>query len=823
MKLVKSLFILSLISVILSCSSDIKSSNSTLSTDTIKITKALTPRTILLDENAFSGSSVNVLAGVRQTLYTDSVYQYAGFYNGDGRLVLAKRRLGEDQWQKRVTEFSGNVNDAHNHISLVVDGNGFLHVAWDHHNNALRYARSVTAGSLELEKVAMLGQQEQSVTYPQFYRLGHGDILFGYRDGGSGHGTLVLNSYSAVDKKWSRLHDSLIDGEGKRSAYWDMSLDKNGVLHLAWIWRETPDVATNHDIAYAQSRDNGKTWITIDNQPYQLPIIEKTAQVIKHIPQNSTLMNPPVVAADDSSNPFIASYWADSEGGKPRYHVLYHKKGQWHEVKAPEVKENFSLTGLGTKNPPISRAVFLVESSWNSSWFHLVYRDDFQGGNIIAATVTDLKNPTWQHRILVDKNMGAWEPSLDVSQWKRMKQAHMLLQNVGQQDGNDQQSLSSPATNIEVLIWSPDWEKHQSLTPTKSPVATQASKANLTKPLNAKNILTIAEKSAVWQWGHFPEGWNYHARGWGLAPFYIGNLAVAKLLPQSDLTQRMLDRANEEDWQSHERIYDADDYVVIQAYLELYQQFQESKMLAPSKERLDYILANQSTASLDWGFYNNRDRWSWSDSLFMGPDAWMLMYQVTGEEKYLNFMNKEWWATAERLYSPEIGLYFRDESYLDIRERNGKTIHWSRGIGWSIAGLARVLQRFPKDHVDYPKYVKQFKTMSAAFLAAQQSDGLWRPGLLDPNTHTAKETSGSSFAVFALAWGVNNQLLDEQTYLSAVIKGWNALADCVTPEGKLEHVQPIGAAPHGFNAKNSEPFATGAFLLAASEVYKLAK
>lgn len=820
----KGLFCFCIMINVSACTADLKPIAKNLAVESHIASKALTPRSILLADNAFSGSSVNVLAGVRQTLYTDSIYQYAGFYNGEGRLVLAKRRLGEDHWQKQVTPFSGNVNDAHNHISLVVDGNGFLHVAWDHHNNALRYARSVTAGSLTLEKSVMLGQQENSVTYPQFYRLNSGDLLFGYRDGGSGHGTLVLNRYSANEKKWQRLHNSLIDGEAQRSAYWDMSLDKQGVLHLAWIWRETPDVATNHDIAYAQSADNGQTWFTVDKKPYQLPITEKTAQVIKHIPQNSTLMNPPVVAADNHSNPFIASYWADSPAEKPRYHVLYHKKneekqGQWHEIKAPEVAENFSLNGLGTKNPPISRAALLVESNWQSSWFHLIYRDDFHDGNIIAASVTDLEQPQWQHRILVDDNMGAWEPSIDVSQWNRMKQAHMLLQKVGQQDGNDQQGLGSDANAIKVLIWSPDWEKHQAL----SPIASKPTAANLSKPLAAKNILDIAEKAAQWQWQHFPQGWNYHPRAWGLAPFYIGNLAIAKLLPESNLTQLMLDRANEINWQPHERIYDADDYVVLQAYLELYQQFQSPKMLSPAKARLDYILANQSPASLDWGTPNNRDRWSWSDSLFMAPDAWMLMYQITGEEKYLNFINKEWWATAERLYRPEIGLYFRDESYLDIRERNGKTIHWARGIGWSIAGLARVLQRFPKNHPDYPRYVEQFKTMSAAFLAAQQNDGLWRPGLLDPNTHTAKETSGSAFAVFALAWGVNNQLLDQNSYLPAIIKGWNALADCVTPAGKLAHVQPIGAAPHGFDPENSEPFATGAFLLAASEVYRLAE
>jgi hypothetical protein len=67
--------------------------------DTIPGPAEVGARQIPLAEKAYAGSSINVVAGSRQTLYTDSVHQYAGFYDADGRLVLAKRRLGEDSWQ----------------------------------------------------------------------------------------------------------------------------------------------------------------------------------------------------------------------------------------------------------------------------------------------------------------------------------------------------------------------------------------------------------------------------------------------------------------------------------------------------------------------------------------------------------------------------------------------------------------------------------------------------------------------------------------------------------------------------------------------------
>ncbi len=791
----------------------------------VNVTSALTARTILIDDNAFSASSVNVLAGTRQTLFTDSIYQYAAFYNADGKVVVAKRRLGDDHWEKRVTSYTGNVSDAHNHLSLIIDGEGYLHLAWDHHNTVLKYARSIQPGSLVLEKAVMLADdrikpqmvQEHSVTYPQFYRLKSGDLLFAYRDGGSGRGTLVLNRYNTGQKRWQRLHSSLIDGEGERSAYWDMSLDSNGVLHLAWIWRETPDVASNHDIAYAQSRDEGKTWTRIDGSEYKLPITRRIAELAWPVPQNHKLMNPPVIAADGNSNPFIASYWADSPGGKPRYHVLYHRQASsgWQVITALAPAHNFSLSGTGTKRPPLSRAALLVEPKGR---FHLIFRDDFSDGNIIAATVDSLDTPVWRYKRLMDENTGAWEPSVDPELWRRLQQVHLLLQKVDQLDGNDVKHSQAAANAIKLLIWSPNWERHQEL----SPVQGEGIAENLTKPLIKRDVLQVAEKAADWQWRHMVfEGHHYHPRGWAQAPFLMGNLAIAPLLSNSDLEQRVVDYGDTYGWAPHRSLYDADDHAIVQPYLTLYLRRREAKMLTASKQRFDQILEQPSPSSMDWGNPDSRHRWTWSDSLFMGPNSWLLMYRVTGNDEYLKFMDEEWAATTERLYRPEIGLYFRDESYLDVREPNGKTLHWSRGTGWSIAGLARVLENYPQNREVYEGYTVQFKQMAAAFANAQQSDGLWRPGLLDPNTHTAKESSGSSFAVFALAWGINHGLLDKQRYFPAVVKGWNALVNCVTDDGKLEHVQPIGAAPHGFDPANTEPFAVGAFLLAASEVAEL--
>ncbi len=773
-------------------------------------------RYLPIADKAWAGSSINVVANVRQSLFTHSRTQYAAFYDAHGYMVLARRALGSDVWETRRTSYRGNVSDAHNSISLVVDGAGFLHVAWDHHGNPLNYARSVAAGSLELgSKMTMTGQREATVTYPQFFRAPDGDLFFLFRDGESGRGALVLNRYSTVARKWTQVQSNLIDGEGRRSPYWGMAIDPRRVLHLAWNWRDSADVASNHDLAYARSTDGGNTWTKSDGLPCQVPITAATAEYAVRIPQNSNLMNSPWVAVDNGGRPYIATYWSPAKGAPPQFQIVYSDGKAWRVIPGPTRSATFSLADTGTKRPPISRAILLLELPA----IHLIYRDDLRGGRIVASSLDSPAAATWKDMELTRTPVGAWEPSCDPVAWNRFLQVHMLVQNVAQLDGNDKSAPSVSPTQIGTLIWSPNASRLAALTQTR---AESSSPDLLDRAVTAGEVLALMERVADWQLANFPDPSQRNPRGWEVAPFYIGTLALDLIAPDRRYLQAMFERGDANQWEPHNRLYHADDYCVVQAYLEMYQRGHDAKMLEPSRKRLDAILAQPSKVSMDWDPPKSQERWTWCDALFMAPMSWLLMWEATGDRRYLDFMNREWWATTERLFQPAVGLYYRDESFLDLREPNGRTIHWARGNGWVFGGLCRVLEHFPKDHPDYPRYRKLYLAMAKAAIAAQQADGLWRAGLLDPAAHTARETSGSSFLAYGLAWGLNHGLLDRKRVEPAVRFAWNALASCVTPEGKLEHVQPIGAAPHGFDPRHTEPFAVGALLLAGSEVYRLA-
>ena len=359
--------------------------------------------------------------------------------------------------------------------------------------------------------------------------------------------------------------------------------------------------------------------------------------------------------------------------------------------------------------------------------------------------------------------------------------------------------------------------------PVKPAVSGAATGGVLSADITPSAVTAVMEKAADWQLAN-PS--PHSATDWTQGAWYTGMMALAGIADSTRFHDAMMKMGETNYWKLGPRPYHADDHCVGQTYAELYLQHKDPSMIAPMRERFDWILAHPKDDNLDFDGKKNPDRlekWSWCDSLFMAPPAWLRLYAATGEKTYLDFAVEHWWKTSDYLYDKEDHLYFRDSSYFNRRETNGKKVFWSRGNGWVMGGLVRVLQVLPKDHPARARFVQQYREMADKILTCQQPDGLWRSSLLDPENYPLKETSGSGFYCYALAWGVNQGLLAPAKFEPAVRKAWQALVDCVTPEGKLTHVQPIGADPKKFDETSSEVYGVGAFLLAGSEVCRLVK
>lgn len=345
---------------------------------------------------------------------------------------------------------------------------------------------------------------------------------------------------------------------------------------------------------------------------------------------------------------------------------------------------------------------------------------------------------------------------------------------------------------------------------------------------NQTGILEVARRVADWQIKDFPN--NRYAqnepRGWIAGALYMGMFDWATLSGENSYFDWLRKIFNCQSWQVGNRMYHADDVCVAQTYLDFYNKEKKEYMLKPLQARIDWVVEHPSNGSMDLDYSDGStiERWTWCDALYMAPGVYTRLYALTGNRKYMHFADSEFRATYRHLFDTEENLFYRDSRYIGQKEANGKKVFWGRGNGWVIGGLAEILKTLPADDWEYrPFYVDLYKKMSARLAALQGKDGYWHASLLDPESYPSPETSATGFIVYGLAYGINTGLLSKDEYLPIVRKGWEALVAAVESDGKLGWVQPVGADPKKVTREMTELYGTGAFLMAACEVYKLAK
>lgn len=378
--------------------------------------------------------------------------QYAALYDAEGYVVLARRRLGAARWEVRRTQYTGNIKDAHNGIALGVDGNGVLHMSWDHHGHPLRYVQSVRRGSLELTgKMPMTGTTESRVTYPEFFPLPDGGLLFLYRDGGSGRGNTILKHYDHRARRWSSVQELFIDGQGARNAYTNrIAIGRDGAWHLSWVWRERGDASTNHDICYARSDDQGKTWRKSTGEAYRLPITVETAEVVHEVPVKSDLINTGTMALDSRGKPLIATYWRPPGAEAPQYHLVWFDGAQWRVNQVGRRNAPFQLSGGGTRSIPLSRPLVLVG---RRDEVYVIFRAEDRSNGVSVAISEDPERAKWRVEDLTTESLDRWEPTHDALVWERQRKLHLFHQRVGQGEGDTWADV--PPQMVSVLEWEP--------------------------------------------------------------------------------------------------------------------------------------------------------------------------------------------------------------------------------------------------------------------------------------------------------------------------------------------------------------------------------
>jgi rhamnogalacturonyl hydrolase YesR len=340
------------------------------------------------------------------------------------------------------------------------------------------------------------------------------------------------------------------------------------------------------------------------------------------------------------------------------------------------------------------------------------------------------------------------------------------------------------------------------------PLATDLSSA-LTHAAVRKATSKVADWQLARAEGTFNQQWTY-------AALYDGMMAASKTTGDPRYHDAMIKMAQRFNWKLlNARFPHADDMSLGQTYMDLYLETRDPEKMADTKAVADQLVARKDDPS--------KLLWWWCDALFMAPPVLGRVSAATGDRRYLDTMDREWWQTSASLYDSAEHLYFRDSRYFTQKQANGQKIFWSRGNGWVMGAFVKVLDVMPKDYPSRGKYIAQYKEMAERIASIQSKDGLWRSGLLDPEAYDLPEVSGSAFFVYSLAWGINHGVLDRARFEPVVKRGWTGMLAHIYADGRLGSIQPIDGQPGKFKPSASYVYGVGGFLLAASEVDAMAQ
>jgi len=311
---------------------------------------------------------------------------------------------------------------------------------------------------------------------------------------------------------------------------------------------------------------------------------------------------------------------------------------------------------------------------------------------------------------------------------------------------------------------------------------------------------------------------------WTRAVYYEGLMELYKVDPSKKYYDYAVQWAEFHKWNLRGgiKIRNADNQCCGQTYIDLY-------LLDKKDERIKNIKASIDSMMIT----DKKDDWTWVDAIQMGMPVFTRLGVVYNDTNYFHRMYEMYAHTKYKqgggLFSKDEHLWWRDKDFVPpYKEPNGENCFWSRGNGWVLAALVRVLQLLPKTDSHYKEYLQDYKDMCKALLPLQRSDGFWNVSLKDSTHFGGKELTGTSLFTYGFAYGLNNGLLDKKLFIPAVSKAWNGLLnDCVHADGKLGYVQGTGKEPKEAQPvtydkiPDFEDFGLGCFLMAGSEVYKI--
>jgi hypothetical protein len=364
---------------------------------------------------AFAQDSITTFYNTQYVVWVDE--------NKHGR--IAKRQHG-GAWGTSVDlQATANTalaavfaDDSHNVIVCAVDERGYIHVSGNHHASALHYMRSTKPGDISAwTSPAMVGTEETRVTYPQFFKLIDGTLMFSYRDGDSGNGDNYLNRYNHTTQTWTRVA-KIWDGKtDNNNAYLQhIAVDRRtGRIHAMWTWRDTLDAISNEHFCYGYSDDDGVSWKKSDGSAYTLPITKASSEKIittNYPTTDSPILNQGGLEVDMSGYPHAAILVNDS-GSRRQVHHVWFDGTSWHDdtLTAYTVTASSSRPAVATFSDGTVWILFVTNGSGRPRYLR----------------VLDVTVPTAVvEKVILATDLLSYEPAFDTQALYSRDELHLL-------------------------------------------------------------------------------------------------------------------------------------------------------------------------------------------------------------------------------------------------------------------------------------------------------------------------------------------------------------------------------------------------------------
>jgi hypothetical protein len=150
---------------------------------------------------------------------------------------------------------------------------------------------------------------------------------------------------------------------------------KDGWYHMYWVWRDTPDCSTNHDLSYMKSPDL-KNWFDAFGAPIAMPAtLNQKSLIVDPIPVEGGIINLAARLVLDKNNHPVFVYHKFDQAGNTQLYVAQIKNNKWEYNSITNWDYRWFFSGGGSINSEIQLKEFSKrkDGNYEVGYWHVKY------------------------------------------------------------------------------------------------------------------------------------------------------------------------------------------------------------------------------------------------------------------------------------------------------------------------------------------------------------------------------------------------------------------------------------------------------------------